>query len=531
MSLRAACFGDNVFERDSAGKCISNLLAVGYRRLSIDVYWTHKHRKWTLCPATIPFGPPTYSNSSGSLYQLGPYACSDGLDLASAVDVLLGYFEHTNSQVNVYTTYLILNLHAAASDSAPDQPAAALSGPEFPANTESVGTVLDQSLGTYIYRPSELANERSNLNNSWLQVDEKYRPIVQYITIHEDAKGRQSTPDGWPCSKYVQLAKQRRVLLGFGSIDPQLKGLNLSVDSNILFPPSYLTTHQKVTTTSDYTLKSGCLYRPEASQVSQINSSWAISNRIPIPDNPQSPYWLQQLSTMVVNQTSCGLSPFLNNTLLNSSAATDVTVYRNVSLSSSWAWATGEPGDSTQPAGDKGKNRCAVMDVSLAGHWRAANCSDVRRTACRVNEMPYTWTLSNTTAKYKDGSSACPDGTTFAVPRTGLENSYLFEHALSLPTNLIDPHSLDPTRREIFLDFNSLDIASCWVTGGPDAGCPYASDPQQLERKTVLVATIAGIVICIIAALTLFVKCNANRRNSRRMRRVIEGWEYEGVPS
>ena len=85
--------------------------------------------------------------------------------------------------------------------------------------------------------------------------------------------------------------------------------------------------------------------------------------------------------------------------------------------------------------------------------------------------------------------------------------------------------------RQVWVDFNSLDIASCWVKGGPEARCPYASDPQQLQKKTVLVATIWGIVICVVAALTLFVKCNANQRNSRRRKRVIEGWEYEGVPS
>ena len=95
----------------------------------------------------------------------------------------------------------------------------------------------------------------------------------------------------------------------------------------------------------------------------------------------------------------------------------------------------------------------------------------------------------------------------------------------------VDLSSADPAFREVFLDFNSIDVTSCWVSNGYEARCPYASDPQQLERKTVLVAAIAGIIILIITALTFFVKCNANRRNSRRRKRVIEGWEYEGVPS
>jgi hypothetical protein len=112
-----------------------------------------------------------------------------------------------------------------------------------------------------------------------------------------------------------------------------------------------------------------------------------------------------------------------------------------------------------------------------------------------------------------------------------LENTYLYKYLLAQPETTINPASTDANLREIYVDFNSIDVTSCWVTGGPGAKCPYESDPQQLEHRTVLVAAIAGIVILIITALTLFVKCNANRRNSRRRKRVIEGWEYEGVPS
>jgi hypothetical protein len=128
-------------------------------------------------------------------------------------------------------------------------------------------------------------------------------------------------------------------------------------------------------------------------------------------------------------------------------------------------------------------------------------------------------------------SNHCPPGSTFAVPRTGLENTYLYRHLLSLPETKIDLGSTDPILREVFVNFNSMDVTSCWVSGGYGATCPYASDPQQLERRTVLVAAIAGIIVLIITALTFFVKCNANRRNSRRRKRVIGGWEYEGVPS
>ena len=447
------------------------------------------------------------------------------------IDVLQGFFRHTNAQYNVYTTYIIFNLHVAASESAPDQPPPALSGDDYPMMSEKLGYALENSLEQYIYKPSQLADERSNLNDSWYKVDDNYKPITQYFTVHESSDGTQSTPDGWPCSKYVQLAKQRRVLFGYGNIDPQLGEFNTTADDDVLFPPNYLASREDVSVSSNGTLVTGCLFNPGATDVSQANSSWALSSKIPIPHIPPTEGILRQLSNMVTNLTTCGLSPFLNTTLLNKTADTDIDIYRNISLSSSWAWADGEPHDANGPTGEHGKNRCAMMDLTLGGHWRAANCTEVRRTACRVNDLPFTWVISNTTAKYSHGSSVCPDNTSFEVPRTGLENSYLFEYAMSESKDIVDTSSSDPTKKEIWLDFNSLDMPSCWVTGGTDASCPYASDPQQIERRIVLVSTIAGIVICIVTALMLFVKCNANRRNSRRRRKVVEGWEYEGVPS
>lgn len=39
VSLTAACFSTLRFEDDNSGDCLSNLLAVGFRRLEIDLYW------------------------------------------------------------------------------------------------------------------------------------------------------------------------------------------------------------------------------------------------------------------------------------------------------------------------------------------------------------------------------------------------------------------------------------------------------------------------------------------------------------
>ncbi|KAK6826661.1 hypothetical protein RU639_004817 [Aspergillus parasiticus] len=560
VSVTAACFGNNVFETQSAEKCISNLLSVGYRRFLVDLYWSVDSRAWTFCPVAIPKNIPVVtvsttptmtptatasasqstatvvSSSSGwPVYELGPYLCSENLDLSGLIDVFQDYFKDTTSQLNVYIRYLTFNLHVAASAAAPEQPASKVSGDGLPSFSERLDVLMDNRLFHYIYTPSQLANERSNLNESWYEVDDGYKPITEYFTTYELSDGAQSTPDGWPGSKYVQLAKERRLFLEYGSVDPQLEDYNLTAGkSEVIFPPKYLASLVPAPSTDEGGLDYGCIYDADASQVSQANSSWALSSSLSQPQGLNETYALRELSDRVVNLTACGLTPILNNTLFNVTADKAVAPYKNISLSSTWAWAEGEPqgADVADNIDSPQHGRCAIMDVSLGGHWRVANCTDVRRVACRVANLPYNWTISSAAHSYSTAySEACPDNTTMGVPRTSLENTYLYRYLLTQPSSIIDPASPDPAKREVWLDFNSRDITSCWVTGGPGAKCPYASDPKQLEKRTVLVSAIAAIVICIITALTLFVKCNTNRRYSRRGKRIIHGWEYEGVPS
>ncbi|KAJ5974575.1 hypothetical protein N7481_011785 [Penicillium waksmanii] len=575
VSLSSACFGNGLYSRDKAVDCISNLLAVGFRRLALDLYWSVERRSWSFCPITIPKsadvfvsevevtstteGPEAtstvttsdlassttdvesatitaYSDSDGeTVYELGPYRCTDDLGIGMISAILAGHFQDTKRNLLVYTNHLVLNLHVAASDSSPTKPPAAVKGKDLPkSESERVGALLNANLYDYLYSPAQLAEDRKNLNESWYEVEESYMPITEYFTIHEDESGQQSTPDGWPSAKYIQLAKSDRVLIEYGSIDPQLADYNLAKDADAIFPPGYMTSAVNGSATANGTLKSGCLYKPKATDVSQANSSWAMSSRIPVPAGLSADSTMVSLNNLISDITACGMSPMLNTTLFGETADEDVSRYRNVSLATGWAWAVGEPegadtggGTNDMPAFD----RCAIADLSLGGRWRATNCSEERRAACRVGNSPFSWTLSNYPAEYREVGNGCPSGSSFAVPRTGLENHYLYEYLIDQDTSIIDPTSTNLSRREVYVNFNSIDVTSCWVSGGPDATCPYASNPQQLEHKAVIVAVVAAIIILLVTALTTFIKCNANRRNSRRRKRVIEGWEYEGVPS
>lgn len=140
----------------------------------------------------------------------------------------------------------------------------------------------------------------------------------------------------------------------------------------------------------------------------------------------------------------------------------------------------------------------------------------------------------------------CPSNSSFDVPRTALENAYL-RRAIArsrgtaqpqigtalAPSGLSAQSSVDA--EYIWINLNDVDISGCWVSG-VNATCPYITRPGEATR-TVVVSIIVGIIILILAGLTIFVKCAANRagvkrRRRRRLRLMSDKFgEYEGVPS
>lgn len=55
MGLSAACFANKRYEDAGTRRCISNLLAAGFRRLEADVYWDPSSGRghWSLCPVEL----------------------------------------------------------------------------------------------------------------------------------------------------------------------------------------------------------------------------------------------------------------------------------------------------------------------------------------------------------------------------------------------------------------------------------------------------------------------------------------------
>jgi hypothetical protein len=220
-------------------------------------------------------------------------------------------------------------------------------------------------------------------------------------------------------------------------------------------------------------------------------------------------------------------------TLANTSADNNATSYISFSHSTVWNWAPGEPRNNSVSGSDddypQSEFRCALMGLSHAyvEHWRVEYCPNKYRAACRIDNQPYEWVLSSNDVSFYDAPYSCPDDSTFSAPRTGVENHYLHHAVLSSRDRL----GISEKAKGVWLNFNSLDTATCWVTTGPNGTCPYYVNEKAKQSRQVLVPTIGAIIVFVLTALTMFVKCNVNRRNSRSRRRGAGGWDYEGVPA
>jgi hypothetical protein len=566
---------------------MSNLLAAQYRRFVLDVYWHPGARLFNLCPVELPSPAgqttrmvPTSavttvhistvqltrssthieegrrqaasatsspsvnaalsatSTSSSSqipvatlvtpsgetLFSLGSYQCSQNLDIHNFGPLILEYLQNTSDTLNARLLWLEFNLHAAASVDAPDDPAQAPPNSALPSGDQLLGHGINNTMQAYIYTPSDLASDRSNLNESWYHSPSSYYSDPGYYTTQQQADGILSTADGWPTEAYVQLKRVQRVLLGWGTVDPQMADYDFSGDSGMIFPEGYLSETRPIRANNAGQVTSGCFFDSSVTTVSQLNSSWALSS------------FAQKgtlLAALVNNLTACGISPLLNEALDNTSADRNATSYVSFPRSAVWNWAAREPRNTSVTGFDNDHSqsefRCALMDTASAysGHWRVEDCPNQYRAACRFDNSPYEWVLSSNLVSFYDAPFSCPADAVFSAPRTGLENHYLYNHVLSSRV----PMNTDEEATGIWVNFNSLDIESCWVTTGPNGTCPYYVDERAQQSRQILVPTIGAIIVFVLTALTIFVKCNVNRRNSRTRRRGDGGWDYEGVPS
>ncbi|KAI9655556.1 MAG: hypothetical protein M1821_005349 [Bathelium mastoideum] len=644
VALTAVCFGHGRYEDDIAERCVSDLLAMGFRRLLVDLYWDVSRNTWSLCPVEVPAsmsdstpsptlrahstssarissvqlttptraaraktstltlstatersprqilsasssiaastGAPRASSSSnspsslnwstlhtptsstasiisspsGPLYELGPYSCTSTMQLSLLATIVAQYLDGSETTLSAFMQYLQINVHVAASLDNPAGTAQTVNDTDMlPGLENALSVVLADSLSSYLYTPSMLFSDRNNLNTSWYGVSEAHYPDSNYFISEEGPDGIYASSDGWPCEAYIELEKFRRLLISFGSIDSQMSDYRLDADAATIFAPGYIQQTPLTSLSATGQIMSGCFFDTNIKALARANNSWAFSSDVIVPNEGASAILIA--NTSISNLTSCGISPILNQTILNSTAdnSTSIPSYASLANAAIWSWAPNEPANDSAfspyyasvpspPAATQ--FRCAAFNAlsTPSGRWHVADCTGQHYAACRSTTNPYTWTISTYRGTYTDVDNNCPSGFTFAVPRTALENAHLLGTLRASRPDILssskstDPDgdsSSDPSDGIIWINFNSLSAAGCWVAGVNES-CPYALPSGDADRRRqVIVPTVAGVIVLFLGLLTMFVKCAANRQSSRRRRRRKGegGWDYEGVPS
>ncbi|KAH6629351.1 hypothetical protein C7974DRAFT_463398 [Boeremia exigua] len=591
VSLTQACFVDNQFEHNAFMKCFSNLLGVGFPRFEVDVYWDALRAVWSLCPVQLPgdddnvedhapvSSGPTISVSTGTanarvpestairpsalkvrqdsslssqatstsstatdqsstsasaqptvvrfptvdgppLLQIGRYNCTSQMTLGLLTGLLEDFLDETATTTGATITFLNLNVHNAASLSDPNAPAPQLTQELAPASSASLSGVINGNLSSLLYSPETLGNQRADLNSSWYDVEWDNLPAQGYYQTSNNSEGRIFTESGWPTEALMEFQEFKRVIIGFGEVDSQMAAYDINVDFDDIFPPGAITQQRQLSFASTGQISSGCYFPSlESSVTTQSNSSFAQASppTISIDASPDSTSSLPSVS----NLTGCGIIPFLNQSLAGTTADKNPLPYASYVQSTLWSWAPGQPLNITK--GSSTAQRCTVMTSSpYPGRWEVADCGQRYRAACQDPRQPYLWEVSEGTSDFNSARDLCRSPLQFAVPHTALENAHLFA-ALQ--------RSREPNQ-PLYVDLNQLGTADCWVIG-INGTCPYLQSTDTNRTRVVVVPTVAAVIIFVCAALTFFIKCASNRREDRRGRgrKMLDGWEYEGVPS
>ena len=464
----------------------------------------------------------TFPTTDGlPLLQIGRYSCTSQMTLGLLTGVMQDFLTTTSTTTGAVLTFLNLNIHAASSLDNPDSPAPRLSQNQLPQDSNLLSDVLKGNLSDILYTPTRLQSQRSNLNSSWYNVDRDNMPAQGYYKTSKDANGNTFTQSGWPTEALVEFQERYRLIASIGTIDNQMDAYNLGTDLETIFHPGTISEYRDVSYTSSEELSSGCFYNGSGEEVtSRANSSFAIATPPPLGIGTD-PDLLSPLPS-VENMVSCGISPLLNESLAGTTADRDPLPYAAYIHSTLWSWEPGQPLNVTSDSSTA--NRCAVMTSSPnAGRWTVEDCAKKHYVACHDPKQPYHWEISAEASEYSNAESRCPDHLKFSVPHTALENRYLLATMQA---------RFRTTNESIYLDLNSLGTADCWVIG-LNGTCPYLQSTDTNRTRIVVVPTVAAVIIFVLAAFTFFVKCASNRREDKRGRgrKLVGGWEYEGIPS
>lgn len=489
VNLTALVFANQGVSTDAV-KLFASLLDIGIGVFSINLYWNEYTQRWQLCP--YPFNKDgSVAAPAGSTWQ-----CDPAISLVDLVVQLQSYHSLTNTEYTARFSQFVLQLQQIPKRrNATDIATTASHGNRTIAELFSMMRLwvfptpeLEAPLGTvdttsllYLYFPTL---------GTFLRDDQKR------LVLSVGANYLDDSDDGY------QPLGDDRYLIFFNDDWQYARVFNTNDRSNLPNCPAAIAGNLSA-------------FRAVNSTFTFI-SDWSAHNELAFSRTDVNTY------------TRCGMLPIL-------SQLTHISEIENYIPFGHWSWAPGQPLLTNDTAnltvaqdGDDliEAYRCvALYDNGFA----VLDCYDEHHFACQSDLNLLVWTVDRDSDPhlYFDGvkDNICPRGYLFSVPR--------------LPWDL---HNLAREVRKqgidypVWIDFNDVTVADCFVTGGPYAQCPYktTSTPSQLVKSIAPSFSVSVFLLLLFLAEKFWINPIQTNRKAywrRRIHEYNENNNFEGVPS
>lgn len=366
-------------------------------------------------------------------------------------------------------------------------PSNATNATSLATNETNFTDILDENLGRQrIYTPDDL------------RYDREYGRV--YNTFNNDSVG-------WPALGSFLYDKRRRVVL-------------MEISENLI--------HQK----TPYVFNgSSVLHLDEG------NATLGIPKTANEIQNLSAIGWkfleASFTTTDIRQYVEIGYSPIITNEYSTHDFG---DIYPLLNLTILWSWKPDQP-ITISSSNKRNQNQqltaynCAALhytSANFSASWDVENCYARHKGLCKHRSQDYLWIISKGHDTYfefdQHSDSQCPDDYYFSLPKTPLEQ-------LAVTQYLRNSSSEDAY---FWIDMNSIAVSDCWVTGGPDATCPYQRSVSKRNFVSMLtpVTVCSFVILCMVFYLNLLhVPIHNNRKSWRRIVNEVSKWEVDGVPS
>lgn len=505
-------------------KILKDALDAGLRRMHLDVYWDSVSSTWTLCPIRPP---PKQQVPSNTTSPSSSFSTPDSSNKSLGLDAMYkkSFGSSPLAESLLKPSYVSNKINNSSTNG----------------YTSSDGNTTISPLCDYKFNFDDLIeaiydyikNSDSNTAASLLYLH--LRPKILPLTNASNTDQSQLSKEGVSSlSSAINLSGMTSRIMTPEQVHYEeersklsQRGVYYQTPRSELWPnlqTALISNGYRIVISYNDTL---------VSKIPDLNKIQTLAFAgVPTIENP-SKYSIEELSKLNFTDTyvsdldgwqearKLGVAPVLRNSKLDFYSS---EMWKILNFHSYWAWEQDEPQlysiRQRQDMLINGHIRQSDLDacaIFTPEGFTVADCNLHYPILCVNKKNSFDWTFSNSKETYFD--SDCPSGYSFGVPTTPLEARYLRENMFNNGSN------------KSWVDFNSLFLPNCWVTGGTNAVCPY--NIQEYSRNGIGYIVVSSAVAVFGFIFIWLFEWDRGRSPlmKKPFKRIASKEEFEGIPS